>query len=103
MKKLSLLILLTLLIYSCNSFEKKDLAGEWIIKINNDESLEDVELTMPFIHDLPILIFEENDTYVCKNGFFKFDRDSIRYYGEKTQFKIKGDSLLIFSPVTKKI
>ncbi|MCS4303894.1 DUF6438 domain-containing protein [Chryseobacterium sp. BIGb0232] len=101
MKKLIPFILLTLLISSCNSFDKKDLLGEWTIE-EKEEKKQDDQPPVPFQRDPQIIVFNNDGTYIYKNGMFNFDRDSIRYYGEKTQFKIKGDSLLIFNPATKK-
>lgn len=101
MKRLSLLPLFILLIYSCNSFDKKDLTGEWIIEVKQEKKQDDEPL-FPFQKDPQIIIFKDNGTYIYQNGMFNSDRNSRRYYGESTPFKIKGDSLLIFNPETKK-
>ncbi|MDN3691139.1 DUF6438 domain-containing protein [Chryseobacterium tructae] len=97
MKKLIPFILLILLISSCHSFEKKELTGEWVI-----EEKQDDEPPSPFQRDPQIIIFKGDGTYTYKNGMFNFDQDSVRYYGENTRFKIKGDSLLVFNPIKKK-
>lgn len=101
MKKLSLFLLLILILSSCNSFDKKDLVGEWTIEEKEEKKQYD-QPPVPFQRDPQIIVFNNDGTYIYKNGMFNFDRDSIRYYGEKTQFKIKGDLLLIFNPATKK-
>ncbi|WP_294284983.1 DUF6438 domain-containing protein [uncultured Chryseobacterium sp.] len=106
MKKLIITILIGVFAVYCHP-EKQEysqkIIGTWIIE--NDDNQNPAEPILPFTNDDPqVLIFGKDGTYINKNGFFKFLRDQATgenqtfYFGEKTKYVIKDDSLLIFDP-----
>ncbi|MCJ8153560.1 DUF6438 domain-containing protein [Chryseobacterium sp. SSA4.19] len=104
MKKLNLIIIAFFFITACHSEKteySKEIVGEWAVE--RDEKNEERPIS-PFKEDPQLIIFEEDGTYIDKKGFYKFEKDkktnenNTLYFGEKTRYKIKGDSLLIFNP-----
>ncbi|WP_294290607.1 DUF6438 domain-containing protein [uncultured Chryseobacterium sp.] len=104
MKKLIITTLIGVFAVSCHP-EKQEylqkIIGTWIIEKDDKQNPE--EPILPFTNDDPqVLIFGKDGTYTNKNGFFKFLRDQVTgenqtfYFGEKTKYVVKNDSLLIF-------
>ncbi|MFC5875563.1 DUF6438 domain-containing protein [Chryseobacterium arachidis] len=100
------MLLLILFTVSCNSSKKQNIVGEWILEEKKDQETD--EPPMPFARDPQIFIFNQDGTYINKNGYFKrienakWDENKTLYLGEKTQYKIKDDSLLIFNLIENK-
>lgn len=106
MKKLIITALVFVFAVSCHP-EKQEysqkIIGTWTIEKHDDQTSEKPVLL--YTNDDPeIMVFEKDGTYTNRNGFFKFSRDQTidenqtLYFGEKTKYAIKDDSLLIFDP-----
>jgi hypothetical protein len=96
MSRFALLTFICLILLSCRKNDRaKLLQGYWHRTETQNKRI---------VHGLDLLDdinFTGDDTFENELGYYQYDEKTFKYLGNKSDYKLKGDSISLFNPIEK--